>query len=85
MKLDMQVLQDFKVFSKQALWGSKKSLVALDFLERSIKEGLMGWPNLMIEIMACKTLDLVGILRWVNRCSFKKSAGIVESKCQVQK
>ena len=62
MKLDMKIFQDFKVFSKQALWGSKKSLVALEFLERSIKEGRIGWPNLMFEIMACKTLDLVGIL-----------------------
>ena len=62
MKLDMKIIQDFKVFSKQALWGSKKSLVALEFLERSVKEGRIGWPSLMFEIMACKTLDLVGIL-----------------------
>ena len=62
MKLDMQIIQDFKVFSKQALWGSKKSFIALEFLERSITEGGIGWPNLMFEIMACKTLDLVDFL-----------------------
>ena len=53
MKLDMQVIQDFENFSKQALWGSKKSLVALEFLEK-----YKGWWK----GMACKTFDLVGFL-----------------------
>ena len=60
MKLDTQKIQDFRFHSKQAPWGSKKGLVALDFLEKSIKEAGIGWPSFMFEIMACKTL--LGIL-----------------------
>ena len=61
-RIDSGIIQQFKEFSKCALWGSgKKSLIALEFLERITENGGIGWPNFLLEITAGKIKDIYSI------------------------
>ena len=66
MKIEKEVLQEYKKFTKNVLWGPRhKALMAEVSSTRKPREGGIGWPNLMTSILAKKLFELLNkVNKW---------------------